>query len=893
MDHLPLPRDPLHPNPSIPLSSKQFQIPSGQFLSYPLQFSHLITGSHPHVPNQRDVLIKPDSAEAAVSSDDILDYYQGWLFFSLLSEFIGEKHDARKYLQVIMNDDKEIEKILLTTEYLWDDLSTSDGIVEGSDRHQHLEKCLDVALEAFDDLERNFSGFGSIFTDEVLCLASLCETLDSFLCTTVDKERIFPCQAERNWLSKVVDIIQFDKEEMVVKGGWCPGDIMRVKETFNSVAAFYYWRSYRVANEGKHRDCPDWGCTLRSEAKTTHVGGDKECDCPGMVEFEEKDLIEIYERGELPVFTIGKMEDGSLGIALKGVGLTEEAQKDPENRYVALSHVWSEGMGNVRGNGLPFCRLSVTQYWAMLALQCVMKGESTERGDSQGKGIEIERKPETMAINLWIDTMCCPATPGYGKNLCLARMREIYANAEAVLVRSMALEDMEIGKYVEGPEKGVMDVAARLYTSPWMKRMWTLQEGVLAGMNHSETAIGGRLVLGFGGAVLSLESVVGLLKQAPVHEAALAFDMIGKFAELTPLLYDDKNSGIKGSFLTVLSTALKYRSVSVASDELICLATLLGVRVGKAEGELPLIGSAEEGSENTFDEGMRELWKRIGSHDGGIPAEIIFSSVPRIRIDGFRWAPRTFIQHAKYGQVFLMSSSDDEQTKITEKGLQVTFPGFKLKVDLELHGTPLVVKSGNAPKSRAHRVMFMQLPTGGEEDWYAIHIHQLDQDDLADRLDQLSLGPTLLEQVGDGNLCLIQKNEEPVGRCLLVSIRDETSSSIQVRSKYPVTVGPVNPSTGYICSKVQQNLCQLRDAVTAAGDAAKEEVLEKKLNELLSKDETGLLREALVLEALGKENVSASDEQVMETFVKVANLVAELGGVQGTAIAEDQTWIVD
>ncbi|KAK4163283.1 hypothetical protein QBC43DRAFT_370764 [Cladorrhinum sp. PSN259] len=954
MEHLPLPRNPIRQHPEATLSSRQFDDPC-DFLDYPTRHNALVDGGYPHVPTQVDVI--NERTAAGVSSDDILDYYQGWLFFSLLSEIFGPTYDEDNYLRVVREGDDEkaqkqdasedaeqeeereeqaepgkILRILLSTEHLHSDLLNwrTNGplstIVEGGEYHQFLDSVLDTAFEAFDKLESSFTGFTAAFPDEILCLAALCETIDSFVVTAIEHgplaempHRMFPSQAKRRWLSKVSDILDFDDSSLregMLNAGWCPGDISRMRESFSSIAAYYYFGNFqpdpRRAN--LHAECPAWGCTLQAPAKTTHVDGgtDEECDCPGMVSFDEPSLIAIYEAGNIPCFTIGRMEGGSLGVALTSISLDEEAQKDPENRYVALSHVWSEGMGNAAGNGLPFCRLSVTQYWCMLAQQIVQQSEDDQGSggkerDPYATGIKVESEAKTVPVNIWIDTMCCPATPGYGKNLCLAKMREIYANAYAVLVRSEQLEDMHLGEFTSEPERGIMDVAAQLYTSPWMRRMWTLQEAVLAGMrktrkNGDADDVGGRLVLGYGGGLLSLESVVGLLKQAPAHEAALAFDMIGKFGPLTPMPYgfdDDEMFGGNrqrewNGFLSVLTTALKYRGVSVPTDELICLATMLGVRVKNAEGDLPL------GTE--FEEGMCELWRRIGKQNMGIPGDIIFSSVPRINIDGFRWAPKTFIQHAKYGEVYWSFSDGDgdgdkepERIEITEAGLKVQYSGVSLTVNLEIHGAPLVRQSGKVPQARAQRVMFMQLPADSEN-WYSIHIHQLDKDDLEDRLDQLSLGPTLLEQVAGGNMVLLLKDAEPAGRGLLVTTKDDTpsESGTQVRSKYPVTIGPVAPSTAYICSLIQGEMGRLRSILASAGEDQEksESLLRTELAELLSKHESNMLRSALVIEALGADGVSASEEQVMDTFVKVANLVAELGGV-GAREHPNQSWIVD
>ena len=74
-----------------------------------------------------------------------------------------------------------------------------------------------------------------------------------------------------------------------------------------------------------------------------------------------------------------------------------------------------------------------------------------------------------------------------------------------------------------------------------------------------------------------------------------------------------------------LLSALKFRSISVSSDEPVCMATMLGL-------------DTQEISKASPDERMLLLWTMIKE----IPAKIIFLSCKKLNVDGYRWAPRSF-----------------------------------------------------------------------------------------------------------------------------------------------------------------------------------------------------------------------------------------------------------
>ncbi|KAK4182411.1 hypothetical protein QBC35DRAFT_510026 [Podospora australis] len=933
MEHLALPRDPIRPHPEIGLATAQFT-DKEDFLGYPERHCSLLIGNHPHVPTQADALA--GRFTASVSSYDILNYFQGWLFFALLSDFLGPLYKHSRYLDVVMKEGDEggIDKILLSTKNLYEDLAIwrqqgpLSQIKEGDEYHQHLQECLDNVAGAFDAIRSRYPGFVEVFSDEMLCIASLAEALDSAINTAIEHgpvdemlHRGFPAQASRRWLQKVYSILDTDGDEVrsrMIGAGWCPGDISRMDDVFNTIAGYYYFTNFKpdAQHPDLHKDCPSYGCTLSSLAEPRHMSPD--CNCPGMIKFTESSLEEIYEVGDIPCFSIGRLEDGGLGVALSSISIDAESQKDPDNRYVALSHVWSEGMGNPFSNELPLCQLAYVYHWAMCSVQLGEHDDEwvVEKHDPYSTGIKIESKPKVQQINLWVDTMCCPATPGYGKNLCLARMREIYENAYTVLVRSAALESMALKPYLQQKELGIMDVAAQFWLSPWMRRMWTLQEGVLAGMSRSRRGVGDRLVLLFDDGLLSLESIVGMLKQAPPHESALAFDMINKFSELAPFMYKfdggvdpDQQWGFN-AFLIVLSRALKYRSVSVASDELLCLATLLGLRIKEDRSPVPLVGDGERP-----EDGMCELWRRMEQINQGIPGDIIFSSIPRIDMDGFRWAPRTIVQHAKWGSLAISESSTLKPAKITPLGLRVCFPGVRLSIVDDDDDSEIISRVGNLTVSDidgqkgvdgekggdgkndaddkvddpSSRVLLVEIPTGSGE-WYSVDLFELPERAKSTEKEALHVR----DKIRKGNMALLlSKPASHKCRALLVTVEDgdeddgQSPSPICARTESLAFLHRLSPGAALISPAIIEYRKRLRATAVENTDSGLQEQI---VAELFTESEE--LKVSLYMEALSK-SASATEEDIIKRFITYVGIFEKGGGVYGALMPEDQLWFVD
>jgi hypothetical protein len=89
-------------------------------------------------------------------------------------------------------------------------------------------------------------------------------------------------------------------------------------------------------------------------------------------------------------------------------------------------------------------------------------------------GPAIQGEPDTTpsvvsSPLLWLDTLCCPAIDGPGKQKAIERLAQVYKAADKVLVLDASLFFLAS----EGLHVG--EIGLRVYTSPWTRRLWTLQ----------------------------------------------------------------------------------------------------------------------------------------------------------------------------------------------------------------------------------------------------------------------------------------------------------------------------------------------------------------------------------------------------------------------------------
>ena len=299
-----------------------------------------------------------------------------------------------------------------------------------------------------------------------------------------------------------------------------------------------------------------------SKYNPLHVHPDCSCAFLGP---NASDVIGLLSKNRIPV--VVALDDGQLSV-----------RDSVDGDYVAISHVWADGLGSTTEEGLPRCQVARL---ARLARDLVPGGA------------------------FWVDALCVPQDKG-SRRRAIGLMARTYEEASKVLV-------------IDGGVRAQCSLASpkeecllRIATSGWMQRVWTLQEGMLARELYFQLSDGLVDCGHFDGAPYAIaKEVVPLLQHRPRDDVALTFGSVLEhaprctFNEIIPLL--------------------RHRTTSKPEDEAIAIAGLLGVDAS----ELAALPTAESR--------MRMLLMRCGA----LPRCIAVYGWQSRKLDlpGFTWAP--------------------------------------------------------------------------------------------------------------------------------------------------------------------------------------------------------------------------------------------------------------
>ncbi|CAL1698432.1 unnamed protein product [Somion occarium] len=296
--------------------------------------------------------------------------------------------------------------------------------------------------------------------------------------------------------------------------------------------------------------------------------------------------------------------------------------------YVAISHVWVDGLGNPFENALPRCQLQRLHHLVNILCNTYRLNPSRRR-----------------RVGIWIDTLCIPVAPHLKeyRKLAIRLLAQTFQQSIAVLAldRELCLFDSR--------KAPILELGIRVICSGWTKRLWTLQEAALAVEGWSSTAEGRLYVQMLDGPVLwrNLDQTFvykrpkayrllpipdPMLDTVDEVKTILLFEMWVKTSlnKRLPSVHDLQGSSWDAP-LAAVSQAAHSRSTSKAEDEPICLASLLGLDLAK-------VLSVQSTSER-----MIQVYLLLRE----LPMAIIFAQrgVPNFRARNleqapFRWAPK-------------------------------------------------------------------------------------------------------------------------------------------------------------------------------------------------------------------------------------------------------------
>lgn len=429
------------------------------------------------------------------------------------------------------------------------------------------------------------------------------------------------------------------------KNGGCEMDVYRLHQRLSSIAQYYATSVNPPQTTRTHANCTNKRCLALQVDKDSyqirHVREQCACD---LVSIEQSQLSTAIRRRALPVVTFSEV----AGLQLQNIDLESQ---NPNSPYVALSHIWANGLGNPKENSLPQCQLGLLQERVNALYTTRSSHVNTLETSSQD-------------IPFWIDTLCVPAQQASEeKATAIASMAKIYKEADKVLVIDSDLEAASC-------DSPVVEISTRIAISSWWTRLWTLQEGMFAKelwFQLKDGAVNQTLLMERSRVSEGATNTEDWSITRAITEEAL--QNISALSNIQKEIDADK-----GRYLL---QSINWRFTSQESDETICLAILLKGDVDVKE--IQKFPAADR---------MREFIKM----QKFFPSVSLFigrNSVGSIEEDGYRWAPKAFVgRHSDVTKYILKDPNEyhrrphiPDTAYADARGLHVEYPGLTLELN--------------------------------------------------------------------------------------------------------------------------------------------------------------------------------------------------------------------
>lgn len=612
MDHLPVVKEPVHEVPLVPYLGTTYD--GGTFQDFPCRQGWSLdliskgnyTGHHEH---------------------EVKGFLQAWLFFGLLVDTMNIPVDTKRF---VSDCGRHITTITLPRLLRRWKLANRNALggVENAD-YQRVRQTLHCASLVIARLCSAGSPYlaSCLLPEEVrLSILILGETIHWA------SYEVFLSRGRNSRMNSVDAHTGFGHSSLVLsrmaQDGWCPSEIDKMASSLAPSSLLYLSQMKRSLTK-RHDRCDAHHCIAfqmdPATYESSHVTEDCRCAHVGPLMSE---VVKILENGEVPVITLRRCSR-SASIQYKVVASSAPV------KYVAISHVWSDGLGNMKQNTIPHCRVQ-DLYEKILALS----------------------GPGTFEITLWLDTFCVPLWYIYGevRNLALDKMQQTYSDAAKVLVLDGELQASSMNVDYE-------EALMRISCSGWMRRLWTLHEGLLAQDLFIQFREGPTNINHF-----MHQWIRDAGQSHDLIRSRLSVDAAGLFWTLQSL----GDSAGAERFEHMWNCA-QWRSTSKSSDETLCIAMQLGLDIS------PIVSLPVEALEErmvTLLRSQREL-----------PTKILFLNLPRLSRPGYRWAPSTFLLSMRSNTQSKGQAGTEYLNDVWEgippaicglRGLELTGPGFRI-----------------------------------------------------------------------------------------------------------------------------------------------------------------------------------------------------------------------
>ncbi|OCH90586.1 hypothetical protein OBBRIDRAFT_589453 [Obba rivulosa] len=364
----------------------------------------------------------------------------------------------------------------------------------------------------------------------------------------------------------------------MAEDGWCPFAASQLHGYSTCALGFASTCKPFVRKGVDHRDhsqCTHKMCCSNNidPATYSNLHVTEDCTCKSVVPPVEQ-IKHALSRKEIPIIRIHAMttpddERVTMTCSTASSGTS----------YVAISHVWADGLGSTAEKGLPTCQL-------------IRLAESAHQLVDGGF--------------LWLDALCVPEEKELRK-LAIGLMGQTYRKATKVFVIDSGIRSCSVNASTE-------ERLLRVVVSGWMQRLWTLQEAVLAS----------ELIFQFSDGLLTLGN---LLRLGTDWTQPVAIQLCCAFGDIC-MLMSTLSRPPSSLRLQGVINALRGRSTSKISDETLAISSLLGV------------DSYALASIDSLTERMKMFLLQVREIPSKMPFLV---DGPRLTGPGFRWAPATFL----------------------------------------------------------------------------------------------------------------------------------------------------------------------------------------------------------------------------------------------------------
>lgn len=678
MDHLPTPVDRKHHDTVKFYHGDDTVFSPGDFFAIPKRY-----GYEEHQAQDEDEeglldenlirkgLYKPMTVEVAN------EFLQEWLFFGLLADVSGQKVVAKDFY----DGDSTIHTASLNTMLeKWGAAARGESEQSAEQRKiqyirgslaldyarafvsQHLAyKNLDGEPNEHIETEELTGIHAEVDRNLTLSIAILGETLQKArpeLAPGLQDLAQFwtsPNAQDQRWGNSV------RCRQKMIERGWCLRDIRRIEATMPGVTGVYYASAIEtMGSDINHKDhgCTYWDCKVQPQnLEPMHSSSCRPHECtPVNIADQELAIVQALKDGKTPLVTWDRIKNKPT--------LEFHKLDTSEVRFGALSHAWSErifdrgpDMDGNHGRAVFKCQLkNLQEGFNYLIRNRHNEPDGTAQNENGGN------------VPFFVDILCFPRKASKTA-AALRQMKTVFQKAESVIVWDRNLLEQQLRE-----EDKLIEVNIRIRTGAWSRRLWTLQEAVLAK----------DLQFQFEGdkSFLSMEALANAMTKAKgVLDIAHPYHHIWRSGRpLGPAIYELRRAG-KEHRVARLWQAVQFRQCSSPEDEPLILANILG------GVDLDRLEAINRGTKKQIaDARMAILLELINLSPGlGIPSGIIFVPGERLIAEqeqigkrAFEWAPKTWLSQQVNNVEPLRKTA-----RLMRNGLEVRFPGIKLHLPLQ------------------------------------------------------------------------------------------------------------------------------------------------------------------------------------------------------------------